>query len=107
MNQKKAKALRKQSKRYAIQFVKDYILDVSIWEVESDKRLLSVVPERMLYFNGTQRFLGLGTQRWFYKQVKKNPEITYEQIIQKIYPNEERGNDGPPSEEGTRPQATL
>lgn len=87
MNLKEAKRLRRRAKEIACQYVKDRVLDAELTKGESCATLVSVLPQRM-YLNkpGTRSaYNAVGTQRFFNRMVKKNPEITYEQIMEYIY----------------------
>lgn len=85
MNQKKAKSLRRKTYNLVIQFVIDRVLPPE--EVErvanNEIQLRKAIPTTMYFRQGRTVKNGVLTHRWFYKQVKKNPEITYEQILQR------------------------
>lgn len=107
MNLKMAKALRGRAEELMAQWVRDKILSPEQTEGRSNKQLLAAIPPRIHFRDNFRRFNGVGTQRWFYRIVKKQPEISYEQILSKIYPNQEGSDDGRDPEEGSRSPKAL
>jgi len=80
MNAKQAKKLRKIAKQYAIHHVRNAVLSEAECEGRSDKELLNVLPYNTLFRKQFTQHVGLLTRRWWYKQLKKNPEVTYEEL---------------------------
>jgi polyribonucleotide nucleotidyltransferase len=105
MNLKRAKALRRKARTLMVSYVKARILTPEITQDRSDKELIAALPHRMHLMKRFTHTNGLLTQRWFYRLVKATPEITLDEIIRQVHPNEERSDDRPTTEEGTRAQA--
>lgn len=85
MNGKKAKRLRRQAKGMMCEYIRDRILPPDLTEGESCDSLLVVLPERAVFWKGFTRYLGIGSKKWFYRQVKKHPTLTYQDFLEKIY----------------------
>ena len=99
MNGKQAKRLRRKSKEFCCQFVKDRVLPPDLTEGVKCATLLSVVPVRVHRRDIRGWPIMAGTYRYFILEVKKNPEVTYEEIIESIYgSNEEANANGPTAE---------
>ena len=85
MNNKRAKLLRLEAELLMAQYVHDFVLSedqIRGWLKEGNKieKLYTLIPERMLLLKDKTRFQGIGTQRFFYRAVKKKPDITYAEI---------------------------
>ena len=83
MNRKRAKALKQKSYNLVIDYVKDRLLTPEQTEGYSDKDLLRAVPTHAYFRLARTLRVGILSQRWFYKQVKKNPEVTYNELKKK------------------------
>ena len=83
MNGKRSKALRRQSYNLVITYVKDRLLTPDQYEGATDKELLKAVPDLANLRQAGQVKNGILSKRWFYKQVKKNPEVSYEELLKK------------------------
>lgn len=85
MNGKKAKALRRKAEDIIISFVKDKVLDQSLTKGLDRGRLIAVVPYRIHMREDFTKSNGIGTQRFFYRLVKKYPWVTYQDFAAKYY----------------------
>lgn len=85
MNGKKAKHLRRKAEGLMCEFIKDRVLTPELTEGKDCGSLLVALPERAYYWKGFTRYLGVGSKGWFRKQVKKNPTVTYDDLMQRMY----------------------
>ena len=85
MNGKKAKQLRMKAKDLACQFVKDRVLSEDLTKGRDCDSIIGTLPTRMFIKKQMQMETAIGTRRWFVQQVKKNPNVTYEQLIKEVY----------------------
>jgi hypothetical protein len=93
MNLKKAKELRKKARTLMVRFVKEKILTPETTADKTDDELLAALPRRIHMRQGRRQYNAVATQRWFIRKVKANPEVTFDEIISEIYPNEEGCDD--------------
>ena len=87
MNQKRTKALRKIADRYMVQYIKERVLSPEQADGHSDKRILESMPVRGYMRQAGLVKLGIGSRKWFHKQLKKNPMATYIEIRDMITGN--------------------
>lgn len=85
MNSKRAKLLRKKAGALMVDFVKDKVLSKDLTDGLKYDKIIAQLPERVYMRNRKTLGVGVATQRWFIKKVKKNPGITYKQILKEIY----------------------
>jgi len=69
-----------------VKWVEEKLLPPEETEGKADKELLEAVPRRIHLVERGRRYNAIGTKRWWYRKVKHNPEMSYEQIVQEIYP---------------------
>lgn len=82
MNGKKAKHLRRKANALAYLFAQDKIFDEETLEKYDYKQVINAVPYRILVMQGFTKVNCVGTRRWFYKQVKKNPNVNYGELME-------------------------
>lgn len=80
MNGKVAKQLRNTARLAGAYYVKMDLLPPEQSEGASMEKLFAVLPKHGYYRDLNTVKLGLGSQRWWYKQLKKNPIATYQEI---------------------------
>lgn len=85
MNGKKAKRLRQRAKEIACTIIRERILSPE-WTKDKDcDSLLVALPERAYYWKGFTRHLGMGSRKWINRQVKKQPDVTVDNLIGRMY----------------------
>ena len=84
MRGKRAKALRKKAKDIAYQYVCDRVLPPDLTKDEEYDTIVGVLPKRSYFMKYGQIMLGFTTLRWIVKEVKRNPNTTYEEILEKV-----------------------
>ncbi len=83
MRGKRAKALRSRTTELIVEYVKDRLLTPEQVEGQPVAKVLSAVPEHgYLKAFGTVKN-GILSRRWFYKQVKGDPDVTYEALLKR------------------------
>lgn len=85
MNEKTAKRLRREAKQLMLEYVKARVLSPEQCEGESDERLISTLPERMLLQKDRTKTQAFGTKRFFVRILKKYPNITYQELDDFVY----------------------
>lgn len=85
MNGKRAKALRKHTKDIIFEFAADKLLTPEQMESVNYNTVIAAVPYRILINKRFTKVNAIGTGRWFYKQVKKDPSITWLALKEKYY----------------------
>ena len=86
MRGKKVQAIKQHTNTLALQFVRDRVLTEEDAKGVSDKRLLAVLPRRTLMLHKGVIRQAIGTYRYIYRQVKRNPSLTYDELIGIMYP---------------------
>lgn len=83
MSEKAFKALRRQAEVLMDRYVQEFVFTVDqLGEaLTRGKRLYTYLPKSMLMPDGTTKKQGVLSQRWFYRFLKKNPDATYEEIL--------------------------
>lgn len=81
MNGKRAKLLRKRANQLAYEFACDRMFDKEIIKEYDYRQVVDAVPFRILIMKMFTKSNAVGTRRWFYKQVKKNPSVTYGELF--------------------------
>tara|TARA_R100000664_G_scaffold10073_1_gene16718 strand:+ start:7258 stop:7518 length:261 start_codon:yes stop_codon:yes gene_type:complete len=81
MNGKKAKNLRRKSKELLIEWLKTMVPDGEDTNKITIKNLNQFLPEQTHIYANNKLMLSAYSLRWFYKKVKKNPNITLQEIL--------------------------
>ena len=80
MNGKKAKRLRRKSEELLIQWLQSMVPEGEDATRISLKNLKEFFPEQTHIYANNRFMLSAYSLRWFYKQVKKNPDITLKEL---------------------------
>ena len=80
MNGKKAKRLRRKSEELLIQWLQSMVPEGEDATRISLKNLKEFLPEQTHIYANNRFMLSAFSLRWFYKQVKKNPDITLKEL---------------------------
>ena len=80
MNGKKAKRLRRKSEELLIQWLQSMVPEGEDATRISLKNLKEFLPEQTHIYSNNRFMLSAYSLRWFYKQVKKNPDITLKEL---------------------------
>jgi|TARA_R100000781_G_C4063432_1_gene121874 hypothetical protein len=80
MNGKKAKRLRRKSEELLIQWLQSMVPEGEDATRISLKNLKEFLPEQTHIYANNRFMLSAYSLRWFYKQVKKNPDITLKEL---------------------------
>ena len=80
MNGKKAKRLRRKSEELLIQWLQSMVPEGEDATRISLKNLKEFLPEQTHLYANNRFMLSAYSLRWFYKQVKKNPDITLKEL---------------------------
>jgi|TARA_Y100001973_G_C5198700_1_gene336092 hypothetical protein len=80
MNGKKAKRLRRKSEELLIQWLQSMVPEGEDATRISLKNLKEFLPEQTHIYANNRFMLSAYSLRWFYKQVKKNPDITLKDL---------------------------
>ena len=80
MNQKKSKSLRRKAERLLIEWIKTMVPDGEDANKITKKNLHEFLPEQTHIFANNKFMISAYSLRWFYKQVKRNPDITLEEL---------------------------
>ena len=80
MNGKKAKRLRRKREELLIQWLQSMVPEGEDATRISLKNLKEFLPEQTHIYANNRFMLSAYSLRWFYKQVKKNPDITLEEL---------------------------
>jgi hypothetical protein len=83
MNSRKSKAIRRLARFMAVQYVKDRLLSEEMCEGKSDKELVKAVPTHGYFRSERTIRVGYTSLRWFIKQLKKRPESTYQELLER------------------------
>ena len=80
MNQKKSKSLRRKAERLLIEWIRTMVPDGEDANKITKKNLHEFLPEQTHIFANNKFMISAYSLRWFYKQVKRNPDITLEEL---------------------------
>ena len=80
MNGKKAKQLRRRSKELLIEWLRTMVPEGEDTSKITINNLDEFLPQQTHIFANNKLMLSAYSLRWFYKQVKKNPNITLEDL---------------------------
>lgn len=83
MRGKKAKALRRKAKELTYQYVCERVLPPDLTKEEEYDTIVGVIPYRTYFMRRGVIKLGLTSRRWIEKQLKRNPSMTYEELLEK------------------------
>tara|TARA_X000001316_G_C901731_1_gene19721 strand:+ start:245 stop:499 length:255 start_codon:yes stop_codon:yes gene_type:complete len=81
MNGKKSRQLRTKSKQLMIEWLRSMTPEGEDREKINEKNLHEFLPEQTHIFANNKFMVSAYTLRWFYKHVKKNPNIKLEDLI--------------------------
>lgn len=81
MNGKKAKKLRKKANTYIHKYVKERVLTEDLTKDMDYGTIIGVLPYRTYFRKGWTLYNGVFTRRWFYRLMKKNPNLDYNEVI--------------------------
>ena len=84
MNGKKAKKLRKKSKQLMVEWLRSMTPEGEDRNKINKKNLHEFLPDQTHIFANNKFMISAYTLRWFYKHVKKNPDIKLEELINEI-----------------------
>ena len=80
MNQKKSKQLRRRSEDLLIEWLRTMVPDGEDTSKINKKNISEFLPEQTHIFANNMFLLSAYSLRWFYKQVKRNPNLSLEDI---------------------------
>jgi len=80
MSGKKAKALRRKAESLLIDWLRTMVPEGEDTSKINKKNLHEFLPEQTHIFANNRFMLSAYSLRWFYKQVKKNPNVTLENL---------------------------
>jgi|TARA_R100001129_G_scaffold131906_1_gene93511 hypothetical protein len=84
MNGKKAKKLRKKSKQLMVEWLRSMTPEGEDRNKINEKNLHEFLPDQTHIFANNKFMVSAYTLRWFYKHVKKNPNIKLEDLTNEI-----------------------
>ena len=84
MNGKKAKKLIKKSKQLMVEWLRSMTPEGEDRDKINIKNLHEFLPDQTHIFANNKFMISAYTLRWFYKHVKKNPDIKLEELINEI-----------------------
>ena len=84
MNGKKAKKLRKKSKQLMVEWLRSMTPEGEDRDKINIKNLHEFLPDQTNIFANNKFMVSAYTLRWFYKHVKKNPNIKLEDLTNEI-----------------------
>ena len=84
MNGKKAKKLRKKCKQLMVEWLRSMTPEGEDRDKINIKNLHEFLPDQTHIFANNKFMISAYTLRWFYKHVKKNPDIKLEELINEI-----------------------
>ena len=84
MNGKKSRQLRTKSKQLMIEWLRSMTPEGEDKEKINEKNLQQFLPQQTHIFANNKFMVSAYTLRWFYKPVKKNPEIKLEDLLNEI-----------------------
>ena len=95
MSEKKSRELRKKSKLFFMEWIKTILPDEEDTSKLTFKNMHELLPDDTHYFANGRVWLSAYTPRWFNKKLKKNPNLTVEEIINETESSAQKtGNDG-------------
>jgi hypothetical protein len=80
MHQRKSKQLRRKAEALLIEWIRTMVPEGEDATKISKKNLQEFLPEQTHIFANNKSMISAYSLRWFYKQVKRNPDITLEEI---------------------------
>jgi hypothetical protein len=80
MHQRKSKQLRRKAEALLIEWIRTMVPEGEDATKISKKNLQEFLPEQTHIFANNKFMISAYSLRWFYKQVKRNPDITLEEI---------------------------
>ena len=80
MNARNSKALRRKAEDLLISWIRTMVPEGEDVNKITKKNLHEFIPEQTHVFANNRFMLSAYSLRWFYKQVKKNPNITLEDL---------------------------
>jgi|TARA_R110000824_G_scaffold49992_1_gene140030 hypothetical protein len=80
MHQRKAKQLRRKAEALLIDWIRTMVPEGEDATKISKKNLHEFLPEQTHIFANNKFMISAYSLRWFYKQVKRNPDITLEEL---------------------------
>ena len=80
MNQRKSKQLRRKAETLLIDWIRTMVPEGEDANKITKKNLHEFLPEQTHIFANNKFMISAYSLRWFYKQVKRNPDITLEEI---------------------------
>ena len=80
MNQKKSKQIRRTAESLLIEWIRTMVPEGEDATKISKKNLHEFLPEQTHIFANNKFMISAYSLRWFYKQVKRNPDITLEEL---------------------------
>ena len=80
MHQRKSKQLRRKAEALLIEWIRTMVPEGEDATKISKKNLHEFLPEQTHIFANNKFMISAYSLRWFYKQVKRNPDITLEEL---------------------------
>ncbi len=80
MHQRKSKQLRRKAEALLIEWIRTMVPEGEDATKISKKNLQEFLPEQTHIFANNKFMISAYSLRWFYKQVKRNPDITLEEL---------------------------
>jgi len=80
MNQKKSRQIRRKAEQLLIDWIRTLVPEEEDATKITKKNLHEFVPEQTHIFANNKFMISAYSLRWFYKQVKRNPNITLEEL---------------------------
>jgi len=80
MNGKKAKQLRRRSKELLIEWLRTMVPEGEDTSKITIQNINEFLPQQTHIFANNKLMLSAYSLRWFYKQVKKNPDVTLKDL---------------------------
>ena len=80
MHQRKSKQLRRKAEALLIDWIRTMVPESEDATKISKKNLHEFLPEQTHIFANNKFMISAYSLRWFYKQVKRNPDITLEEL---------------------------
>ena len=80
MNQKKSRQIRRKAEQLLIDWIRTLVPEEEDATKITKKNLHEFVPEQTHIFANNKFMISAYSLRWFYKKVKRNPNITLEEL---------------------------
>jgi len=80
MNQKKSRQIRRKAEQLLIDWIRTLVPEEEDATKITKKNLHEFVPEQTHIFANNKFMISAYSLRWFYKEVKRNPDITLEEL---------------------------